>query len=492
MKRIKSIRLITLIAVICLTSCESFDDLAINPNEPTQVNPSLILTNLEVRAFEKVDLNAALAVRYMTFTDNVTDFQYYGWQRFNFNEYDDLRQVQKMIEEAERIDAVNFIALSKFFRAYFYHELTQRYGDIPYGETLAGFEDNFEAEYIPQEEVYIGILKDLTEANEELDESNGVIDGDIVYGGNITQWKKLINSFHLRVLMNLSLKEGNTRFNVRSAFANIFNNPGDFPIFERNEDNAQLVFQDLDGSRYPEFQNRSLPTAYYFSSSFINMLKEREDPRLFKIAQPDVKSRQAANPGFETDFDSYSGLDAGAPLSENVAAVSDEGLGSLMAERYANDPVNEPGIALGYAEVSFILAEAVSRGWINGNAAEFYEDGIRTSMEFYDIPETDIEAYLQHPQVIYDAGQGLEMIITQKYISFFMNSQLEPFYNQRRTGFPTFRVGPATLNGGEIPKRWMYPEQELDFNQVNVNTAIQRQFSGNDNINGVMWLLQEE
>lgn len=484
--------IIILMLVIAITSCESFDDLAVNPNEPTQVNPSLILTNLQVQAFEKVDLNAALAVRYLTFNDNVADFQYYGWQRFDFREYGGLRQVQKMIEEAERINAPNFVALSKFFRAYFFTELTMRYGDIPYSAALGGFENDFNPRYDPQEEVFSGVLRDLREASEELDEINGAIGGDIVYGGDITQWKKLINSFRLRVLMSLSLKEGNAQFNVRNEFAEIFSNPSKFPLFEGNEDNAQLVFQDVDGSRYPEFRSRSLPTAYFFSASFVNMLREREDPRLFKIAQPDLRSRQAGTPGVETDFDAYSGLDAGAPLSDNVAAISNEGLGSLIAARYYDDPVNEPGIALSYAEVAFTLAEAAARGWINVDPATYYENGIRASMAFYGIPEEEIDTYLQHPMVTYDPAKGIEMIITQKYISFFMNSELEPFYNQRRTGFPTFTVGPATLNGGQIPKRWMYPERELDFNQENVNQAIQRQFGGNDNINGEMWLLESE
>ena len=488
----KNVKITILLMVILFTSCESFDDLAINPNEPTQVNPSLILTNLEYQAFEKVDLNAALAVRYLTFNDNVADFQYYGWQRFDFREYDELRQVQKMIEEAERIDAPNFVALSKFFRAYFFTELTARYGDIPYTEALGGFENNFNPRYDAQEDVYVGILQDLREASEELDEVNGAIGGDVVYGGDVTKWKKLVNSFRLRVLMSLSLKEGNAQLGVRNEFAEIFNNPDRFPVFESNEDNAQLAFQDLDGSRYPEFRNRSLPTAYFFSASFVNLLSEREDPRLFKIAQPDLRSRQAGNPGFETDFASYSGLNAGASLSDNVALVSNEGLGSLVAERYFDDPVNEPGIALSYAEVAFTLAEAAVRGWINADPATYYENGIKASMAFYGIPEEEQNVYLQHPLVTYNPAAGIEMIITQKYIAYFMNSELEPFYNQRRTGFPTFTVGAATLNSGQIPKRWMYPERELDFNEENVNQAIQRQFSGNDNINGQMWLLVEE
>jgi hypothetical protein len=48
------------------------------------------------------------------------------------------------------------------------------------------------------------------------------------------------------------------------------------------------------------------------------------------------------------------------------------------------------------------------------------------------------------------------------------------------------------LNDKKVPKRWMYPVSELQNNQANVNAAIGSQFSGNDNINGIMWLLKAE
>ena len=62
-----------------------------------------------------------------------------------------------------------------------------------------------------------------------------------------------------------------------------------------------------------------------------------------------------------------------------------------------------------------------------------------------------------------------------------------------RTGYPEFDVdGDGILNNGQVPKRWMYPQEELNLNTQNVEAAIGRQYSGQDNINGVMWLLKPE
>jgi hypothetical protein len=85
------------------------------------------------------------------------------------------------------------------------------------------------------------------------------------------------------------------------------------------------------------------------------------------------------------------------------------------------------------------------------------------------------------------------MIITQKYINFFMNGGWEAFYNHLRTGFPELDVnGGGILNNGQVPKRWMYPQNELQLNVENVQAAITRQYAGSDDINGVMWLLKSE
>ena len=57
--------------------------------------------------------------------------QYYKWTRGSFGYYDNLRNVQKMGEEAERVNAPVYTALTKFFRAYYFYELTLRFRRHP-------------------------------------------------------------------------------------------------------------------------------------------------------------------------------------------------------------------------------------------------------------------------------------------------------------------------------------------------------------------------
>lgn len=485
----KTIKIIfSLCFLIILTGCKDFEDYQSDPNTTTEGDPGLLLTGIEVYNLAEITLSAALACRQMVYTDGSSNDQYYGWQRAGFGGYNNLRQVLKMEEEAEKIDNANYLALGKFFRAYIYLKITNTFGDIPYSQALKGIEGNYVPVYDKQEDIYLAILNDLKQANAILDEENGIINGDVVYEGDINKWKKAINSLSLRILISLSKKEGNSKLNVINRFKEIAENPGQYPIFESNEDNLQLPYYNLDGNEYPYFNNNSIKTAYYFDESFVDLLKANQDPRLFIFADKESNGSTLE----DDDFNAYGGFDGSALLDENTARLAG-GEGSPIDKRYYNDPVNEPSIALGYAEVEFTLAEAAARGWIASDAAQHYYNGIEASMTFYDIEQAAIDTYLQNQDVVYVSQQGIEMILTQKYISFFMNSGWEPFYNQRRTGYPEFKTdGGGVLNNEVIPKRWMYPQSEINENLQNLEAAINRQYPEGDGINGVMWLLKDE
>lgn len=480
MKNIKYLSIVALV-LLSVTACKDFDEMQVDPNRATQTHPGLLLTNIEASTFNYIDIGAALASRQMTYTDGAADEQYYNWQRAGFGRYNTMRQVVKMDEEAERLNLTNYRALALFFKSFHIIELSKVFGDVPYSDALQGASGSFNPAYDLQEEIYAQVLDDLEEANDMLDETNGTITGDVIYGGNITKWKKLVNSFTLRVLLSMSLKGGT---DAENRFKTIFDNSSDFPIFESNEDNASLVFRDLAGNRYPFFNSNGLKTAYYMEGSFINMLTDFEDERLFVFAD---RTPNAVSDGVPpTDFSAYGGLDGSAPLATNTNRVV-AGEISKINPRYYNSPTNEPSNLLSYSEVEFTLAEAAERGWISSDPEVHYNQGILASFQFFDV--SGGESYLTNPGVPYESeGGGLEQILTQKYINFFMNGGWETLYNHLRTGFPEFKVdGGGVLNNQQVPKRWMYPQDELLYNQSNVDEAIARQYT-TDNINGVMWL----
>jgi Starch-binding associating with outer membrane len=169
----------------------------------------------------------------------------------------------------------------------------------------------------------------------------------------------------------------------------------------------------------------------------------------------------------------------------------------------------EPAVQIGYAEQCFNIAEGINRGWATGDAALYYQNGIKASMQFYgitdgaviQITEQDNDAvigsvtanvtnYLNQASVVYagNNANGLKQILEQKYLAFFQHAGQEAYFNFRRTGFPAFLTGPGTGNNGVIPKRWLYPQAESVTNNQNYQEAVTSQFGGaGDNLNEQLW-----
>ncbi|MFD2874237.1 SusD/RagB family nutrient-binding outer membrane lipoprotein [Mucilaginibacter ximonensis] len=482
----KSIFALLTALAITMAGCKKFSDFQTDPNKSTTATPDLLLNNVEQSAFQSTSLDITLAVRQMVVTEEASSYQYYNWQRGDYGNYDKLRQVLKMEQSAALLNQSQYQPIAKFFRAWYFLQLTQTFGDIPYSQALMGESNVFKPVYDKQQDIYVAILNDLKTANSMITAATPAVQGDIVYGGNMQQWKKAINSLSLRVLMSLSIKAGNASYDFKQRFAEIVNNPSQYPIFTSNTDNAQLKFYDLDNDRYPYFNSNGIQTAYYMEKSFVTLLQQLKDARLFSFAQKAPNHATAP----DGDFTAYGGIKGSDPVDVN-AKQQVSGEISRINPRFYNSPTNEPSIALGYPELQFILAEGVTRGWISGDANTYYKNGIQASMSFYAIDATTIATYIAQPAVQLNGSNNIQQIITQKYIASFMNSGWQPFYENRRTGFPVFDVsGDGVLNNKMIPKRFMYPQTELQLNQQNVSDAIKRQYPGGDDINGMMWLIQ--
>jgi len=479
------ISLVTTVFLLAISSCRKHEHYQNNPNNPSTALPSLLLTNILVTVFDEYPATPAYAARQLTYYERGNSAVDYSWTSNEFSNFDVLRQVKQMDELATVTGEENYRGLAKFFRAVLFSQMTEIFGDIPYSESLQALEGNTKPKYDTQKDVYIGVLNELEEANSILDDTKGNINGDIIYGGKASQWKKLVNAFRLRLLIHLSKKEADGDLNIKQQFQAIIDDPSKYPLMTGLSDNAQLVFNSgVVSNYYPTAGDLSVTTAVSMEEGFVDTLKAKNDPRLFAFAEPIT----GETPGV---FSHYAGVNAGLTVADQQSASA---AASRVNRRYVDitHPVVEPLMFLGYSEQEFLIAEAISRGWITGagTAEEHYNNGITASMQFYGIDDATIAAYLAQPSVAFDPGNAIPMIITQKYIALFMNSGWEAFYEQRRTGIPTLNVGPGTYNNAMVPKRWLYPQSEYDYNNANVTTAVQSQYAGNDDVNAIMWLLQ--
>ncbi len=490
----KNILFISLVALTLFASCEKLETFNENPNNVSETHPQLLLNTIEWRTFQVEGAAPLFASRMIVQTDGEEAEQYYKWDRGSFDSYQILRDVTKMMEEAERIGSDNYQALARFFRAYYFYNLTLTFGDIPYSQALKGESDQVYAPaYDLQKDVFMGILQELEEANDMMNDD--LIDGDIIYNGNPLKWRKLINSFRLKVLLTLSNKTTDNEFDVAGSFAEI---AASQPLLESIEDNGQLVFVNQLGNRYTEYNVSSYGSARYMDSTFVQRLQEREDPRLFIYCGQTRNAKEAGLP--INDISAYEGGNPIAPYNEvNLKAAA--GKVSKVNLRYTTDPTCEPHMLMGYHELQFILAEARIRGWIDDSDAEtYYEQGIEASFDFYYEYAKELAAYvndgalndyLSNPLVDLSAVTGdeekLERIIMQKYLASFLQGGWSMYFEHLRTGYPAFSYLPNLTP----PARWMYPNSEYQLNSKNVSDAITRQFGAdNDNIRVTPWWLQ--
>ena len=489
-----------LFLLFVLSGCEKLDDYRANPNNVSETHPKLLLTNTTQKAFQVEQGSESCVVQYvsrmMIISDIQLEEQFYTWTRGNYDKYDALRIVTKMMEEAERIESNGYIALAKVLRAIYFYDLTLTFGDIPYSESLQGESDElYKPVYDTQKEVFQGILSELAEANSLLASVEETIEGDVIYNGDAQLWRKFVNSFRLKVLLTLSNKVDDPDLDVISTFADIYANQ---PIIESLDENGQLVFYDAVGSRYTEYNDSRFASAVYLDSTFVQRLQDREDPRLFIYAAQTKNAKEAGLP-----VDDFTGYGGGNPVEtpDAVYATAAEGNISLINQaRYTQDPVNEPHMVLGYPEMQFILAEATLRGWITGDTKTFYENGVKASFAFYNVyaenysmyvEPDDADTYLAGTLVNYDNAttdeERIELIITQKYLQSFLQNKWTPYFEHLRTGYPDF----LHLEETPPPTRWMYPDEAYQHNTENVEAAITSQFgAGNDDTHQVPWWLQ--
>lgn len=123
-----------------------------------------------------------------------------------------------------------------------------------------------------------------------------------------------------------------------------------------------------------------------------------------------------------------------------------------------------------YSEVSFLMSEAAFRGWaVPGDAPTYYQNGIQASLERWNIDASEIEEYMMSPEVTFDGT--LERLMEQKWIAQWLH--VEPWFDYRRTGLPELQSGPSARQP-VVPVRYVYSEDEVNFNRDNAEVAINR------------------
>ncbi len=492
----KHIILFAILIGVGLSACKKMEYFQTNPNAPSSPVPSSLLTSLESNLFinspvasiganEERYFDIATAMQYYVgFSYHCQISQSYQWVTTTMNEYLQISDAQAMISAPGANDG--YKAIGHLFIAIQYYSLTNKFGDVPCSEAAKLTNGIGKPVYDAQKKVYQVILSKLDTANDLLSSASGqgyVVSGDFMYGGNLTQWRKFVNSFRLRVILSLSNKTADADLNPKTLFAEMLNNPDKYPVFGSNGDNAQQTTNTVTPT---PFYNNPAYVYYGLAKAFADSLIVFQDPRIVHWAEITSAAKAAGKSVY--DYSAYKGLPADASSDYNTAHATEA---SIPSVNYFYQAGYEPNLFLGFCEVNFAIAEGIARNWWNNGDAElYYKKGIAASMSYYNIPEDTTNRYLTGSYVVYNSSRGLQQILFQRYLASLNNSGFEPYYTQRRTGYPAMAVAGDGIPGHRQALRWQYPVSEYTLNGDNVNAAVKNQYSGGDVNTEKMWVLQ--
>ncbi|MGB3850031.1 MAG: SusD/RagB family nutrient-binding outer membrane lipoprotein [Tunicatimonas sp.] len=491
-----------LIAIMALSSCdEGFDELNTNEVFPTAIDPSFVMNDAILSASVPTSVFVfELAIVQQVVTPNGSSLAGANFNQNNRgrggyweNHYPQvLKSTLDVLDQTQDDpELANLYNMARIWRAYAGMVLTDTYGDVPFSEAGLGFiGDISNPKYDPQQDIYNEILTELSEASAALSDANPPVN-EVLYGGDITKWKRLGYSLMLRAAMRLTevapqLAQQYTQQAVAGG------------LMESNADNAAVVHTDLYRSPVGNWLNGSEANNYFLVESFVDFLQENDDPRLGSIAvryvgatngaaqKPEIASLDPeVQIGFPMGFDNSTI----GPVAAELGLASFYGFSQLDRSRLGKQTA--PSFLVTHSLNQLLLAEAAVRGWVEGDAATYFSNGIRAHMEqmaSYDpaaaIAEEDIAAYLAAQPL--EAGRELEQINTQYWVASFMNSA-ETFANFRRSDYP--ELTPNPYPGSEISTdfilRLTYPDSEAAVNAGSLSEAVSRQ--GPDALDTRVW-----
>lgn len=475
MRSLKLFSIAVVAGAMFLSGCEKikdFGDTNVNPNSTTVPTTAALLTNVLAgiggRASQQ---NPGFYCQYFSETQYPT-VSLYSLPQFDFDGiyagplYDlqnlilHCQNPQTLIQASLNGSPKNQIAIARIIKCYYFWTITDAWGDIPYSEALNA--DPFTLEfttrfpkYDTQEEVYKGLIAELTNVVDDFDNGDAV-KGDIIYKGNIDQWKKLANSLRLLMAVRLSKKYPGAGDYAAEQFKLALTH--DAGVIEDNADNFQVIYPGA-SFKNPWFGTYESRNDVGESLPFVELLSDLNDPR------QGLGVYGSSNNGVPYGRDRASFMNAWFANNSTTYA-------KVLGAAYRDE--TSPVSMVHAAAVFFARAEARERNWTNGltetlSANDLYLQAIAASFDQWGISDA-LNGYLSNPAVAYGTD-NLKKIALQRFIALYPDG-LQGWCEWRRTGVPELDPAKNAINvTKEIPRRFVYGVNDYTTNRENVTAA---------------------
>jgi len=494
--------------MVLIFSCDkNFEEINTNEVDPTSasVDPIFLLNNAIINTSNSnaqliydmgivqqiISPNSGVLTG-ANYNQENREFAQQHWTKLYENVIKNTGDIKAQLSVEDATDRPNLLNMTRLVEALAFMVLTDEHGDVPYFEAGKGVSDQIVLPaYTPQEEIYKDLINVVRNATVDLSNTAPPENGEVMYSGDVDKWKRFGNSLLLRLGMRLTEVDlALAEQTVKEAFAG--------GVMQANDDNYVIRHDSNYTNDAGVTLNATEANNYYMTEFFVNYLKDMNDPRLESIAVryigatsgpeqiPEIGSTAPDDQiGMPIGYDNST--IGGVATSMNLASFYD----FTQVDRYRFIKQTAPMFMVTHSQTQLLLAEAAVRGWVSGDTGDYFQEGVRAHMEqmaSYDpvsaIPEADIDAYLAANP--FDAGNALEQINNQYWVSSFLNGP-EAFANFRRSGFPVLTPNPYPAQDitGDFINRITYPTDEIATNNENLSAAVARM--GPDNLDTKVW-----
>jgi hypothetical protein len=361
------------------------------------------------------------------------------------------RDVLKDLQEAEAIISTteysgesplvktNKLHIISLLRAYAFQQLVDIFGAVPYTEALDV--NNVYPKYDAGDVIYKDLIEKVKIAVNGLDSDfDSFGSADLIYGGDVSRWKKFGNSLLVKLGITLSdydptLAEATVLAGASGAFTSA-DDDALFP-YQTSSPNFNPLYVDIIASGRRDF----VP-----ANTIVDVMNGLEDPRreaFFTLCDGQYIGGQYGH--LSNPFDAFSHIPP-----------------AISAPDFK-------GILFTYEEIQFYLAEAAARGFaLPASAEDYYNEAVRASFAFWGVNGAD--DYLNKPEVRYDPAAWQPLIALQAWIAFYTRG-LEGYTSWRRFDLPRFNVAQEVTAETDIPTRFTFPINEQTLNAANYAAA---------------------
>ncbi|WP_329904112.1 SusD/RagB family nutrient-binding outer membrane lipoprotein [Porphyromonas pogonae] len=490
------------VAAITLSSCGDFKDTNYDPNKPSvqAAGPMLLGAQKDLSYFNYID------IRYNPwapiYCGYITGFKNDQFVKFDINMYSagwiyrtpllNVSQLNAQLDKDIKYanndlgDGESVKGILECIRAFYFMHVTDILGNVPYREAFNAAEGGYTPKYDTQKFIYEDLDKRLSASFKKMNE-NIKSKYDIIYGGNISKWKKFNASLRMIMAMRLS--------DIEPAVAKErYLKAKSDGVISKNDENFSFLYLTDAKSANPLYDytvTRPNQLAFAPSSCIIDTMLNNNDIRVVSYAS-------VIPVGKEKDGDKEKEVYDFLPITFGMS-IKDIGLFKEAHPDFSHFPAemliaNYDQKLITAAHMKLIQAEAALRGWTSDKVADLYKEGITLSFETCNLSagkgENDarlkalnlidkrfqslkkfgsVEEYIAQPQIALTGNfeSDLKKIALQRWVNNYWKDCVESWADLRKLDYPVIKPGTAAAAVAKLPTRFIYHTDDFDANKEN-------------------------